>query len=119
MIAQMTPLQVFHGYIRKATFLADIIYRHDVRVVEPAGRLRFAKEACPGLDQFGIAEFARQRDRLDGHRTVDGGVAPQIDDAHGAAADLTLQFVTAETLRLRSVRRRSTRRALRPIGIPG
>src|ERR1700722_5341959 len=45
MIAQMTPLQVFHGYIRKATFLPDIIYRHDVRMIEPTGGLRFAKEA--------------------------------------------------------------------------
>src|SRR5260370_17237852 len=102
MIAQMTPLQVFHGYIRKATFLADIIYRYDVRVVEPAGSLRFAKEACPGLDQFGIAEFARQRDCLDGHRPVDGGVAPQIDDPHRPAPDLAPPFPTAATPQLPS-----------------
>ena len=37
---------------------------------------------------------------------VVGGVAPQIDDAHGAATDFTLQVVTAETLQLRSLRRR-------------
>ncbi len=67
-------------------------------MIEAAGGFGFAEEARSRLDQFGIAEFAGQRNGLDRDQPVDGGVAPQIDDAHGAAADLALQLIAAEPL---------------------
>ena len=73
-VAQMPTLQILHGDVGEPALLADIVDGHDVRMIEPAGGFGLAKKTRPGLDEFGVAEFAGQWNRLDRHHAVDGGI---------------------------------------------
>ena len=96
----MTAFQIFHRDIGKSALFADIIDRHDVRMIEPPRSFGFAEKARSRFGEFGIAEFAGERNGFDRDQSIDGGIAAQVDDAHGAAADFALELVAAETLRL-------------------
>src|ERR1700733_7808984 len=80
-------------------------------MIEPPGRFRLTEKTRSRLDQLGITEFAGQGNGLDGDQAIYGGIAPQIDDAHGAAPNLALQMVPSEALRILYLRsRRGSRR---------
>src|SRR5271165_148611 len=95
----MTAFQILHRDIGKSTFLADIIDRHDVRMIEAPRSFGFAEKARSRFGELCIAEFGGERDRFDRDQSIDGGIAAQVDDAHGAASDFALQLIAAETLR--------------------
>ena len=95
-IAQVAPLEVFHCNIRKAALFSHIIDGHDVRMVEPPGGFGLAEEPRPGFIEFAFDEFAGQRNRLDRDQAVDGGVAAEVHDAHGAAAVLAFELISSE-----------------------
>src|SRR5260370_33937124 len=94
----MPAFELFHRDIGESGLFADIVDGHDVRMIETAGGLRLAKEACSRLDEFGIAEFTGERYGLDCHQAVDGRVATQIDNPHRAASDFAFELVAAEAL---------------------
>ncbi len=99
-VAQVPALEIFHRDIGEAALLADIVDGHDIRMIEAAGGFGLAKKTRSRFDEFGVAEFTGERYGLDRHHAVDGGIAAQVDDAHGAASDLPLELVAAEALRI-------------------
>src|SRR4029077_7776614 len=97
-IAEVPALEILHRDVGEPTLFADIIDGDDVRMVEPAGGFRLAKETRSGFHELGLAEFTGERNGLDRNHAVNGRIAPQVDDSHRAASDLALELVTAEAL---------------------
>ena len=95
----MAALQIFHRDIGESAFLAHIIDRHDIRMIEAPRSFGLPKEPRSRFGELRIAELAGERDGFDRDQAIDGGIAAQVDDAHGAAADFALELVAAETLR--------------------
>jgi hypothetical protein len=82
--------------------LADLVNRHDVRVVEVGGGFRLGVEAL---------HVTRRRqllgeDHLEGDDPVEALLSCLVDDAHAAAGDLLQQLVIAEVPDPRPRRRR-------------
>ena len=84
---------MYHG----AAFLAEIVDRHDVRVIEPAGGLRLAAEAVDQLRRVLVGELVLA-DRLERDHALDHRVVRLVDDAHRAAPDLAPDLVLADVI---------------------
>ena len=71
--------------------LLDAVDRHDVRMRQARGRPRLSDEtrAHP------VVARELRRQKLDRHRALEGDVVGEEDDAHAAAAELTLDRVAA------------------------
>jgi NADPH-dependent ferric siderophore reductase len=63
---------------------------HDVRMVQPRGRLGLAQEELEGP---GMVAAQPLRQALQGDDAAEPGIAGLVDDAHPAAADLLEQLV--------------------------
>jgi hypothetical protein len=81
-----------HGKEVLAGVFADLVDRHDVRVIQPGGRLRLQLEAADGARRG----QALAQDHLQGHGAVQRHLAGPEDDAHTAAGDLFQQLVAGE-----------------------
>ena len=71
--------------------LARVVHRHDVRVIERRGRVRFAFEAAAG---GGPCEIVGQK--FDGYASVQFSVEGPVDDTHTAGANRGFYLVDAE-----------------------
>jgi hypothetical protein len=90
-LRQRSAVDVRHDDEHESADLVDGVNRHDVRMRQPRRGSRFAHET--------IAQLRSRRElgwqQLDGHRTVEQDLARQIDDAHTAPSELTLQRITS------------------------
>src|SRR5580692_9617483 len=96
----MAAFQIFHRDICKSTLFPHIIDGDDVRMIETSRSFRFSKETGSRFGEFGFAEFTCEGDGLDRDGAINGGIAAEIDDPHGASADFALELISPETLRL-------------------
>ena len=64
---ELAALDELHRDVPGAAFLAEIVDRHDVRVVEPTGRLRLAPKAVDHLRGVLVGELVLA-DRLERDR---------------------------------------------------
>ena len=79
-----------HGIKQRAGIVAaDVVNRHDVRVIEIAGDHRFGEELEPLVGIFGDLRL----EHLNGDRSIDRRLLRQIHDAHAAFAEYFDQFV--------------------------
>ncbi len=113
---QLASLDELHRDVPDACFLAEIVDRHDVRVVEAARRVRLAAKAVDHLDRVLAGELVLA-DRLQRDDALDHRIVGFVDDAHRAAADLAPDLVLADvvdvwhaSLPARKQRRRRRRR---------
>ena len=89
------PGHKFHHEVRLAALVAEIIHRHDVRMVQPRHRLRFA---CEPFEKFGVpGQFPRED--FQGHQPIERNLACPIDRAHSAGADQFLDDQVRKTTR--------------------
>ena len=92
---QGAALDQLHGEVGPAVAeLAQLVDRHDARMLELAADLRLLDEAA---DQLGIVVVLFEQD-LDGQVAAQVGVAALEDGAHAAAADLAQELVAAGVL---------------------
>ena len=66
-----------------AALAADVVDRHDVRMLQVSGRLRLVLET---LQLLGVQRRGERQD-LQGHAPPQGVLLGLVDDAHAAAAD--------------------------------
>ena len=95
-VFQTFAVYQFHGDEGNAAFVAHVIDRNDVGMLQAAGGLRLAVEA---LSRFGIVGDAR-RDGFQGHQAVDDRVARAINHTHRAVTQLADYLVFAQLLQL-------------------
>ena len=88
------PLDILHHEIVEAVLLADAQNRHDVRMVQAAGRPRFAEES-PAVR---IVEPRVTGQHFHRHATAKRFLHGLVDDAHAAAADLSQDAEVAQAL---------------------
>ena len=79
-LVQVLAVNQLHGDVRHAALVTHIVDRDDVRMLKPAGGLRFAIEA---LEHAGIVGNAG-RDRLKRNLSIYHRVARSVHDPHGA-----------------------------------
>ena len=80
-----------------AGVLAVLVDGDDARVRQPAGRLRFALQACAQLAGPGGAEVVLA-DHLERDAALDQRIEALVDDAHRACAELAQDLVLAQAL---------------------
>ena len=91
-LGEALPLDEAHREVMLALVLADLVDRHDARVVEVGRGLGLGVEA---LDVGVVGELAGQ-DHLQGDGAVEAHLPGLEDDAHAAAGDLADDLVVAE-----------------------
>ena len=89
---QAGSLNALHTEVIVAFVLADFVYRHDVRMVEPGDRFGLVAEPPP-LDLAG--ELAGG-DHLQGDHAVKAVLASLVNDPHAPLAENSQQLVIAE-----------------------
>ncbi len=93
-LGEAAPLDQLHAEERDAHAaqapLADLVDRHDVRVVEAGGDLRLGAEAA---QRHRVAEVGGPHD-LQRDDAVETQLPGPVDDAHAAAGDLVEHLVT-------------------------
>ena len=108
---QVAALDQPHAEERLVVDLADLVDRHDVRVVELRHRLGLGAEP----PQLGEARQRRVADQLQRHEPPEVDLPRPVDDPHPAPSDLVDQLVFAEEPR----RPRGGRRGRLGLGRPG
>ena len=83
-VLERDPIQEFHDEKGASIFLADVVNRADVGMIERGGGLGFASESFERLAVLG--EFLGQK--LQGDKTAEARVFGFIDHAHATAAEL-------------------------------
>ena len=91
-VCRSVPLDQPHGHVQPIVDLADVVDRHDVRIVQTCGGAGLAAE--PLLELGVLGEVGEQH--LQRHDAVDGGVVGAPHLAHAAAAQQLDQPVAAE-----------------------
>ena len=91
LILEAAAVDQLHAEEVLALVLADLVDRHDVRVVEVGRRLGLLAKPLDGV----VVEPVRQ-DHLQRDRAVEADLPGAVDDAHAAVGDLGLQLVVAE-----------------------
>ena len=92
MPGQVPTLDQLHAEVGLVVFLADLVDRDDVRVVELGDRLGLVPEA---------AEIVRagQRtgpDQLEGHQAIELVLTRPIDDPHAAPGDFLEELILTQ-----------------------
>ena len=89
-LLEVRPLHVLHGDEGDPLLARfdDVVDGDDVRMRQNPGALRLADEACPKLLHLGLVDGVADAERLQRHATADQRIARQVDDAHGALAEL-------------------------------
>ena len=94
-VLELAAVDEFHRDVPDAFFLAEIVDRHDVRMRQSAGRLRFAAKSCN--DGFGV--FAGElvgANRLQRDASLDERIVAFIDNAHRPATEFAPNLILAE-----------------------
>ena len=91
-LGEALPLDEAHREVMLALVLADLVDRHDARMVEVGGRLGLGVEP---LDVGLVGELAGE-DHLERDGPVEAHLPGLEDDAHAAAGDLADDLVVAE-----------------------
>ena len=91
-LGEALALDEAHREIMLALVLADLVDRHDARMVEVGGGLGLGVEP---LDVGLVGELAGE-DHLERDRPVEAHLPGLEDDAHAAAGDLADDLVVAE-----------------------
>src|SRR5262249_25285285 len=91
-VVQAAALHVGHREVRRPLVLADLVDRHDVRVVQLRRRLGLAAEALP----LRLAGQLAVEDHLHRDGAVEADLAGLPDHAHAAAGDLLQKLVVAQ-----------------------
>ena len=86
---QRSAFNVFHRDVEATGLFARIVDRHDIRVIELRGGLRFTHEVIDRLRILG----QRLRKNFEGDDSVKQGVLNLVDDAHAAAAKFTNDLI--------------------------
>ena len=97
---QRLALDIGHGEVVLSFMHADLIDRHDARMLQVGGRLGFHLETA----DVGLRNQAAVADQLDGDRAVQAELPGLVDHAHAAASQLLQQFVVADVADSRSGR---------------
>ena len=90
-LAQRPAVHVLRDQVLPLLILPRVVHRHDVRVVERGGQLRFALKAPP---RFRIRQRLRQH--LDRRRTVELRVRRSVHHPHPAGAERPVDAVAAD-----------------------
>jgi hypothetical protein len=93
---QRASLQEFHGDVRDAVALADVVDRDDVGVTETPCGSRFAIEAP--FERLELVALEFDAYRLQSERAVEQRVAGLVYGAHGAVTDFLEYFVATDAL---------------------
>ncbi len=91
-LLEVGALDVLHGDERLLA-VAGVVHGDDVGMVELAGGPRLAQERSGARR---VAAAAAGGQRLERHQPAEGRVLRQVDDAHGAAAQLLDDLVAAQ-----------------------
>ena len=94
-LAEVAALDILHCQVGISLVHREVIHGDDVRVGTASGRLRLVAEAGDILGTFVAPEQVRP-DQLDRHLAVDRRIMRQIDHAHRAAAEQTLDAIAAD-----------------------
>ncbi len=110
-LLELATLHELHRDVPDAVVLAEVVDGHDVWVIEPARRLRFAAEA----GDHGRGIFAGKlfgADGLERDDALDRRIVALVDDAHRPAPDLAPDLVFADAAQIchGSLRARKRRR---------
>ena len=89
---QRGPLDVFHRIVLMPVVFADLVDRHDMRMIQVRGGLGLGAKP---LHVAAGGEVAGE-DHLERHRAVERHLPRLVDDPHAAPGDLLQQFVVAE-----------------------
>ena len=91
-------VDVFHGDEGDIVLRLHVVDGDDAGVGEDAGRSGFPKEAFAKAGALlGIGDFT-EPDGFDGDRTANGRIGGEIDDAHGAAAELAHDLIASDAV---------------------
>ena len=90
---------VLHDVVVVAIRDSDVVDGDDVGVLDARGESGLAPES---LDRLAIRQRAAEED-LDREQALESGSAPEVDDAHGASAELAQDLVGAERARGRGL----------------
>ena len=91
---QRAAVHQLHHDVGPAVVVADLVDRHDVRVVEGGGRARFLLEADQAIRVRGDVP----RQDLDGHLTTEVQVLRPVHLPHAAGAQLLADLVVSDRL---------------------
>ena len=91
------PVDELHGVEVQPIGLAAVEHRHDVRVVQSRGGLRFAPEAF----ELVAGQEARLRHHLERNAAIEGLLHRLEHDTHAATTDFANDAILAEALQLR------------------
>ena len=91
-LLQVGALDVAHRDEQDAVGLVRVVDRHDVRVVDRSGELRFAEE--PVAEPLAVRELGREQ--LERHLASEPDVLGEVDHAHAAPPDHALDPVATE-----------------------
>src|SRR5690349_24680439 len=75
---------------------ASIEDSHDVRMAQAPGRFGLAKKTLLDLGKLVSFEFLRERHRFDRDDPADFRIPAEVDDAHGALAQLLFHLVAPQ-----------------------
>jgi hypothetical protein len=82
--SEVLAFETLHGNEGFAMFLADVINRADIRVIQRGCRLGFAAEPAEGLSIIGEV----RREKLQGDEAVQARVLRFVHDTHASTAEL-------------------------------
>ena len=89
---QIAPLDVAHGQVEAAVYVARVVDRDGVRVLERRCQLALAQEPFTEA----LVQSQLRGDELDRHRPLQPAVIRPVDDSHPALADQLFQPVAEE-----------------------
>ena len=92
LLGEVAALDQLHAEVVLAVVLADLVDRHDARVVEQGDGLGLVLEPA----QLGVVGQNAGLDHLEGDGPVEADLPGLVDDAHAAAAQLLVNLVVAE-----------------------
>ncbi len=91
-LGQAAALDEFHGEVRPAVQVADLVDLHDVRMAQAGHGFRLAQKALQLLRPGGGAG----QEHFQGDGAVEAQVPRLVDDAHAAAAQHPLHLMAAD-----------------------
>ena len=96
-LLEVRPLDVLHGDETDplAALVDDVVDGDDVGMGEDPGALRFAHESAAELRELLVLGREADAEGLQRDLTADERIARQVDDPHGALADLLEDLVAA------------------------
>src|SRR5262249_13171455 len=83
-LAEIRPLDERHDEEERLFVLADVVDADDPGVIHLGDHARFAEEAITSLGSEAVSG-----DQLEGYVALEERVAPQVDDAHSTASELS------------------------------